>query len=93
MRLLSPLTLNERQQVRLTMDDQPHPAANAAVSGQPGFRREEMLWLARESGPYAGQWVVLSGSRLIAHGPDADSVWEAARLAGVVRLPSCPFVR
>ena len=26
-------------------------------------RHEEFLWLANESGPYAGQWVALDGNR------------------------------
>jgi predicted DNA-binding antitoxin AbrB/MazE fold protein len=85
LRPLSPLALKERQKVRLTVDEQPAPEAIAATTVQQDFRREEMVWLAHEAGPYAGQWVALSGSHLIAHGPDADSVWDAARVAGVDR--------
>ena len=48
-------------------------------------RREEFLWLANESGPYAGQWVALDGSRLIAHGAELAIVSAAARAAGVNR--------
>jgi hypothetical protein len=44
-----------------------------------------MLWLASEAKPYAGQWVALIGSRLLAHGADASEVREAARAAGVER--------
>jgi hypothetical protein len=47
-------------------------------------RREELLWLARESGPYAGEWVALDGPRLVAHGEKLASVGAAARVAGVV---------
>jgi hypothetical protein len=78
--------LSERQRVRLTLDDQPLPSASAIVAAHQDFRREEeMLWLAHQAGPYAGQWVALSGSRLIAHGADAATVREAARAAGVER--------
>ena len=48
-------------------------------------RREEFLWLAKESGPYASQWVALDGSRLIAHGAELATVSAAARAAGVNR--------
>jgi hypothetical protein len=85
LRPLTPLTLSEQQQVRLTLDDQPIPEPSVTVSGHDPFRREEMFWLAHNSAPYAGQWVALSGSRLIAHGPEPAAVWETARLAGVDR--------
>ena len=48
-------------------------------------RHEEFLWLANESGPYAGQWVALDGNRLIAHGAELATVSAAARAAGVNR--------
>ena len=85
LRPLEPLALSEKQRVRLTLDDHPEPRTDDAVSGQPHLRREEMLWLATESEPYAGQWVALSGSRLVAHGADAATVRAAARAAGVER--------
>ena len=48
-----------------------------------GVLRDEMLWLARESGPYAGQWVALDGARLLAHGHKLSEVRAAALAAGV----------
>ena len=48
-------------------------------------RRVEFLWLANESGPYAGQWVALDGGRLVAHGTELATVSAAARAAGVDR--------
>ena len=48
-------------------------------------RREEFLWLANQSGPYAGQWVALDGGRLVAHGTELATVSAAARAAGVDR--------
>jgi hypothetical protein len=46
---------------------------------------EEMQWLAKESGPYAGQWVALDGPRLVAHGAKLATVSAAAQAAGVER--------
>jgi predicted DNA-binding antitoxin AbrB/MazE fold protein len=88
LRPLGPLSLGESQRVRLTLDDQPLtqkgnlPVQNAAPIND---RREEFLWLANNSGPYADQWVALDGSRLIAHGTELATVSEAARAAGVDR--------
>ena len=42
-------------------------------------RREELQWLDRESGPYAGEWVALNGPSLVAHGEKLASVSAAAR--------------
>jgi hypothetical protein len=47
-------------------------------------RREELRWLAKESGPYAGEWVALSGPCLVAHGETLASVSAAAKAAGVI---------
>ena len=80
LRPLEPLDLSERQRVRLTLDDNPAPHI---VPEPQNFRREEMLWLANNSAPYAGQWVALEGPNLIAHGTDAATVHEASRTAGV----------
>jgi predicted DNA-binding antitoxin AbrB/MazE fold protein len=84
LRPLEPLALSEQQRVRLTVDDRPlAPPSLADSANLP--RKEEMLWLAAKAAPYAGQWVALSGSRLIAHGTDAATVRAAARSAGVER--------
>ena len=82
------LAFAQRKRVRLTLDDQPlmqnrnTPVQDAAPIND---RREEFLWLANHSGPYADQWVALDGSRLIAHGTELAVVSEAARAAGVDR--------
>jgi predicted DNA-binding antitoxin AbrB/MazE fold protein len=101
LRPLEPLALAEHQRVRLTLEDRredrredrgedrilsqngnaPAEAAAAPVN----YRREEFQWLAKESGPYAGQWVALEGRRLVAHGTDLATVSAAARVAGVER--------
>ena len=74
---LKPLTLHEGQRVLLTV----HVRSD---STEPmNQRREELAWLANESGPYAGQWVALDGGRLLAHGCRLAEVSTAARAAGV----------
>lgn len=45
--------------------------------------REELRWLARESGAYAGEWVALDGSRLVAHGVKLADVSAMAAASGV----------
>ena len=80
LRPLEPLALAEHQRVRLTLDEKPL----SWLSTEPvNERREEMQWLAKESGPYAGQRVALDGSRLIAHGAQLAAVSADARATGV----------
>ena len=88
LRPLEPLSLGESQRVRLTLDDQPLTQNGTTPVQDPApinDRREEFLWLANHSDPYADQWVALDGSRLIAHGTELAVVSEAARAAGVDR--------
>jgi predicted DNA-binding antitoxin AbrB/MazE fold protein len=82
LRPLEPLALAEHQRVRLTLDEKPL----SWLSTEPvNERREEMQWLAKESAPYAGQWVALDGARLVAHGDKLATVSVAAKAAGVQR--------
>ena len=82
LRPLEPLVLPEHQRVRLTLEEQ--PAKLSWESKEPTLeRREELLWLAKESGPYAGEWVALDGPRLIAHGTKLADVSAAAAAAGI----------
>ena len=88
LRPLEPLSLSESQRVRLTLDGRPLPKnGNTPVPDHAPIndRREELLWLANHSGPYADQWVALDGSRLIAHGTELATVSAAAHAAGVDR--------
>jgi predicted DNA-binding antitoxin AbrB/MazE fold protein len=82
LRPLEPLALPEHQRVTLTLDYQPLGQDKDATCAF-NDRCEEMLWLANESGLYAGQWVALDGSRLVAHGSELGPVSAAARAAGV----------
>ena len=83
LRPLEPLALPENQRVRLTLDDQPElPPSQVEPSPLANARREEMLWLATQASPYAGEWVALNGSRLVAHGAQLSVVRAAADAAG-----------
>lgn len=42
----------------------------------------ELRWLTEHRKEYAGQWVALDGDKLIASGPNASLVYEAARESG-----------
>lgn len=82
LRPLEPLSLAEHQRVRLTLDEK--PARLSWESSEPvNERREELQWLAKEAGPYAGEWVVLHGSRLVAHGLKLADVSATAAAAGI----------
>lgn len=45
--------------------------------------RAEQLWLERYRAEFAGEWVALEGGRLLSHGADARTVYEAAVNLGV----------
>ena len=47
-------------------------------------RRQDLDWLAKESAPYAGQWVALEGGRLVSHGTKLATVSAEAKAAGIV---------
>lgn len=82
LRPLEPLTLTEHEVVRLTLE-QPSTLQATTAPTRYNDRRAEFEWLAKESAPYAGQWVALDGKRLIAHGPELAAVSAAACAAGV----------
>lgn len=82
LRPVHPLNVEEKQRVRLMLNDAANgPDIEAAASD----RAAEMQWIARERRNFAGQWVALSGNRLVAHGSDGYEVWRSARAAGVDR--------
>lgn len=53
--------------------------------------QQELAWLTANRRQYAGQWVALDGSRLIAANPDHDEVWAAANADGAY-LPLITFI-
>lgn len=82
LRPLAPLSLAEHQRVRLTIEKMSMPFSWKSSLAR-DERREELEWLARDSAPYAGEWVALDGNRLLAHGPKLSAVSASARAAGV----------
>src|SRR5713226_836534 len=54
-------------------------------SSKPSYptNEQERAWINAHRDEYLGQWVALDGDRLIAHGTDARTVYEAARAQGV----------
>ena len=82
LRPLEPLALPEHQRVRLTLEENSEPLS--WESSEPvNERHEELQWLAKESGSYAGEWVALDGARLVAHGVKLSAVRAAAKAEGV----------
>jgi len=82
LRPVEPLVLSERQRVRLTIEEKPSQLSWESA-GTVNERREELRWLDRESGPYAGEWVALHGPTLVAHGEKLANVSVAAKAAGI----------
>ena len=50
---------------------------------RPVDRTSELAWIAEHGSEYRGEWVVLDGKRLIAHGSDPQSLFKQARFQGV----------
>lgn len=48
-------------------------------------RSREMAWLAEHEEEYAGQWVLLWGDRLVAHGDDLLALRDKALTEGIDR--------
>src|SRR5947209_447026 len=46
-------------------------------------RTREQQWIAVHRDEYLGEWVVVEGERLIVHGHDARTVYDAARSSGI----------
>jgi hypothetical protein len=74
--------------------DRPAPTARPRVQPLAARRARERRWRESHAGELRrlqGQWVVVEGEDLIAHGPDAREVVAAARAKGV-KLPYLFFV-
>ena len=90
LRPVEPLVLAEHQRVRLTLEEEQQPPPptqqlswESPEANEENDRREELHWLAKQSGPYAGEWVALDGPRLVAHGEKLAAVTAAAKGAGI----------
>lgn len=72
---------DERRKLRDLLDH--IDEKEAVVSRSFNDRASEQRWIAEHRDEYIGQWVVIEGDRLIVHGHDARTVYEAARKAGI----------
>ncbi len=84
---LHSLSPAERQQLREMLDREAVFAVTTSEN-QLLHRAPEQRWIAEHRDQYIGQWVALDGERLIVHGQDARTVFEAAREAGI----NVPFI-
>jgi hypothetical protein len=69
------------------------PARSAAngLSSPYGYRKVEMEWMNKHPEklrPFAGEYVVVEGTRVVAHSPDAEEAIRTAKRRGVV----IPFI-
>ena len=83
LRPIEPLSLPERQHVRVTIDDSAPVAAEEI-----NHRYAEQAWLGAHAREYIGQWVAIEGGNLVSHGPNPVPVRDEALSRGV----ACPFV-
>jgi Family of unknown function (DUF5678) len=95
LREIAQLSQSEQHRLRHLLDQREDEAAShgRAVSSLipvPDSARE-LQWLVDHAPQYTGQWVALDGDRLIAHGPVASEVFDAADADGA-HLPLVTFV-
>ena len=102
--LIAQLPPPERARLRQMMDrhlvdeqdlngHSPQPPRDKQLPSKPmpSGSIQAMHWISAHRREYAGQWVALDGDRLIAHGPDHQEVWMAAKADGV-SLPLVTFI-
>jgi len=82
LRPLEPLPFAENQRVLVTVSEKAE-APKRYFSGE-----KEMEWLRQHSKEYEGEYVVLDGDRLVAHGKDGREALRQARSTGL----EAPFV-
>lgn len=106
LQLIEQMPLTEQLKLKQLMAQRAEPQAQAANGASahakqldkrvpplpmPSNGTESLCWIAEHRREYAGQWVALDGTRLIAHGPNHDDVWAAAQADGAY-LPLVTFV-
>lgn len=94
LREIAQLPPSDRHRLRHLLDQSEEHAASRdrAVSLVPvPNSTRELQWLVDHGRQHAGQWVALDGDRLIAHGPVASEVFDAADADGAC-LPLITFV-
>lgn len=76
-------------------EGRPEPAVSEPPTGSSGPNRQvEQAWRRSHEETlrgYVGQWVVLEGEELVAHGPDPAKAVAAARVRGI-RIPYVFYV-
>ena len=73
-----------KQGIRVIVSAQSrHPLSEIARRVDVVDCSREMHWLKEHRHKYVGQWVALDGDRLLAHGPNAQEVYDKARALGV----------
>jgi hypothetical protein len=84
--------LKERDPVSQETQGTPQPSKKNRRQAEPmRDYKTELQWIADHAREYKGQWVALDGDRLIAHGANADDVFDAAEADGA-NLPLVGFV-
>ena len=81
----------EQQMGRQQKPSKPPLDQRVPPKPMPEGGRRALQWVTEHAREYTGQWVALDGDRLIAHSPNHDEVWAAARASGVY-LPLITFV-
>jgi hypothetical protein len=79
------------------------PSSGSIAKTEPQYQEQkhvssrslEQIWLKEHHSEFPGDWVALEGASLVAHGPSARQVLEAAKSAGyeqplIVHIPSEP---
>lgn len=82
LRPLEPLPFAENQRLTVTVREEEKEEKPGEVDL---YRRKEMRWLRLHSKEYAGEYIALSGDRLLAHGKDRALVVRLAREQGEER--------
>lgn len=72
------LSTEERRRLRDTLERELRDAPRAYNT-----RASEMRWIEEHRDEFTGQWIVVEGDTLIAHGTNAREVFAAARAAGI----------
>jgi len=94
---IASLPISEKVKLRALLDEHlknPDVTASGVKLAKPIPTPDpapSMRWMNEHSHEYCGQWVALDGTRLIAHGANADEVFAAADADGAY-LPLVTYI-